>query len=393
LAPGAQLTIDIFANTGPATSGTVQTTLQVSSIGSVDNIAATTPSTALQGQLMSYNIGTLQAPALIVSTSTPSQYIASGSTGATNSSQATYNFVSTSGPSTITELKFAATTGTVTNVCVTPQGGGAAICNSPVNGVADLTGLNLSVLNNGGLAQNVQVSYAPVGNNGIAPATTSQIGLSYVKYTSGGTTSTMCASGCTSVLSVQNAPAVALVGSVPTVTISQTTPATGLILGGQDQIGQVTVAASTQGAIRVHQISFNVGNSGFATGTPGNLQLLNPTLDNGSTPIVGASCSTNGTSTVTCTLGTGYGSDFIITAGQSQTFNLYAQVNGSNASGSTASVSSSVSAAGFIWDDSSTNGQTITVNGVSGNGVGLSGAGTSPESIYSFPTNSYSIHD
>ena len=109
-----------------------------------------------------------------------------------------------------------------------------------------------------------------------------------------------------------------------------------------------------------------------------------PTLDNGSTPIVGSACTTNGYSTVTCTFtGAAYPTDYIISAGQSQTFNLYATVNGQTNGSTTASVSSSVSATGFVWDDTSTNGAS---------GTGLLGQNTSPQIIYNWPTSSYVLH-
>jgi hypothetical protein len=262
---------------------------------------------------------------------------------------------------------------------------GAAVCAQPVSGTADITGLNLMVPNGGGgLIQNVQVSYSGVGTSGLTPSTTSRVYLTYMKYTSGGTTTPVGTGVIGGSLSI-GAPTMTLEGSVPVVTVTQAAPASGLILGGTNQIGQVTVAASSQGAIRVNTITFNVGNSGFS-GSP---TLSVPTLDNGSTPITGAYCTTNGSTTVTCIFNstgasggaTGYQYDFIIGGGQSQTFNLFANVAGSATSGVKASVSSAVTASGFIWDDASNNGGTGS--------TGLTGA--TPGIIYNFPTNSYTI--
>ena len=411
LAPGASMVIDILANTGSATTlPQVVTRLTVASIGASSNISSA--GTIQTGQTMSLSTGTLEAPAVIVSSTTPSQYIASSSTtGATNSAQVTYNFVSDSGTSTISELKFAVVqgNGSVTGICVTPTGG-SAVCAQPVNGVADITNLTLPVLNNGGLAQNVQVSYAPVGTYGQISGQTSQISLIYIKYQSGGTTSVACpatvtpagnaAVTCThtdtnNVLSAAvSAPAVALVGSVPTVTVASTSNS-GLQLNtaaANQQIGQVTIAANASGAIRVRTITFSVGNSGFST-TSMTMIGVTPTLDIGSTPVTGAACSTtDGYKTVVCKFtadGTyagaqTYASDFIISAGQSQTFNLYSVVNGATNGSTTASVSSSVSATGFVWDDTSWNGVS--------HGVGLLGQDTTPEIIYNFPTSSCVLH-
>jgi hypothetical protein len=74
LAPGAQMTLDIFANTGGDTTGTVSTTLNVSSIGSVDNIA--TVSGIKTGVSLSLGTGTLDTPTIVVSSTTRKQHLA-----------------------------------------------------------------------------------------------------------------------------------------------------------------------------------------------------------------------------------------------------------------------------------------------------------------------------
>jgi hypothetical protein len=411
LAPGATMTVDVFANTGAASSGTIHTTLTVSSIGSVDNIAAT--SSVMPGQTMTLGSGSVATPTVVVSSTTPSQYIASSTpSGAANSSQATYNFISNSGTSNITELKFtvsdSSSNTSVTNVCV------GSVCNQPISGIADLTGLNLTVPNGGGgLTQNVLLSYSGVGTGGLLPGTTSTIALTYVKYTSGGTTAVLGVSPTISIPANQ----MTLVGSVPTVSISQTSPATGLILGANQLVGQVTVAASSSGDIRVGKITFNVGNSGFASGTSGSQESLTaPYLANGTTRLQYVTCAstggTGGTSTtaVTCTFNsnaagtslgtTGYAYDYPITRGNSQTFNLYATTGGAAATSSTASISSAVavdtsassaSSSNFLWDDASVNG-TNPVNNDSTYGDAGTGTKLNSYFIYNFPTNSYSIH-
>ena len=132
----------IFANIGSATSGTIQTSLTVSSIGTVDNISST--SSAVAGQTMTLGGGASLTTTIVSSSTTPSQYIASGQSGAQNASQATFNFISNGGVSTITEMKFSTVNNAVTNICV------GNVCAQPVSGVADLAGLNLSVPNGGG---------------------------------------------------------------------------------------------------------------------------------------------------------------------------------------------------------------------------------------------------
>lgn len=390
LQPGASMTVDIFANTGSLSSEYVLTALKVASIGVVDNIA--NAGSYIPGQLITLGTGLIvNPPTLVISSTTPAEYLVGGS-GST--SQATFSFVSSTAATTIQELKFvvsddAATAGTsVTNVCV------GSICAQPVSSTADLTGLSLAVPTGGGLTQNVTVSYSGVGLSGLTPGTLSHISLSYVKWTSGGSTKTLCASGCDYTLSpVISAPGASsyytMVSSVPTVAVPVTV-ASGLILGAQNQIGQVTVAASAAGPIKLNQIAFNVGNSGFGTG--GSVMAITtssttPFIAIGNTAVAGSSCTDgNGTTRITCTFdgGSGYSADFTVAAGSSVTFNLFATITGSANTGSTASVSTSVANSAstsnlkFLWDDTSTNGAS---------GTALTGV-----SIYNFPTNSYSIH-
>jgi hypothetical protein len=90
-------------------------------------------------------------------------------------------------------------------------------------------------------------------------------------------------------------------------------------------------------------------------------------IADGNTTVSGSSCSVS-SSTVTCALG-----NYVLSAGQSKTFSLFATVNGTAQASVTVSVSSALSAAGFLWNDNT-------------GGSALSGS-----SVYNFPTNSYSI--
>ena len=373
LSPGASMTIDIFANVGSASSGTVQMALSVSSVDTASNISAT--SSLVQGQTMTIG-GTASLSAAIVTSATmSSQYIVSGLSGAQNASQATFNFVATGGAATITDLKFRTTSNAITSICT--QSNGQPICASPVSGIALMNGLNLAIPNgDGGLNQTFQISYAPVGIGGLTPGTTSNLSLSYIKYSSGGTAVAMCDAGCTNSMTAISAPAVTLVGSLPTVSVNSTAPANGMIVGAQNQIGQVSISASSQGSVKINKITFYVGSSGMGS----NFGITNPTFNFNGQPISGASCTTNGapgsTYTVVCNLGSGYPTDLTIAAGQSSQFGLYATVNGTVSSGG-ATVSTSLAPAGFLWDDTSANG--------------TSGVGLNANLIYGFPSNSYTI--
>jgi hypothetical protein len=117
--------------------------------------------------------------------STAPQLVPVGSSGATNITEATYVFVSIGGASTITELKFSVNAPNSVSF-ITVNG----VVTPVVNGVADITGLNISVPNGGsGSSQDVFVSYPGIGVNGVSSGTTSSIALNYIKYFSGGMTS------------------------------------------------------------------------------------------------------------------------------------------------------------------------------------------------------------
>ncbi|MFA5158861.1 MAG: hypothetical protein WC451_06820, partial [Patescibacteria group bacterium] len=224
-----------------------------------------------------------------------------------------------------------------------------------------------------------------VGTDGLTPGTTSQVSLTYVKYVAAGITKTLSINTDSSTnkycLPV-SAPVITLVGSIPTVTVNSGSGST-LNLSAQNKIGSVTVKADAQGAIKVRQLLFAVSNSGFSSGptitdTPGTTPFL--ALAGSQTQISGSSCTSGGgIATITCILGSSsYVTDFLIPANQSTTFDLYATVGGTAASGAKAAISTSLTSAGFVWDDTSTNG--------AAGSTGLTG-----EKIYGFPTSSYTI--
>lgn len=387
LAPGATKIIDIFADTSSATSGNVVATLIVSGLGSSSNtvLSQNGNGTAVQGQTIGLSAGTVAAPTLLTATTTSAQYIAAGDptmsgTGAADGTRASYTFVSSGGASMISELKFTIT-GTATNPVMSVKVG--SVSAPVVGGVAWLQGLNLMVPNGGsGLTVDALITYAPVGTSGVTPATTAITTLDYVKYSSGGTTTVLTPSVA--------APTITLVGSKPTVAVTNLTT-TGLNLGAEQKIGEVTVSADAKGNIKINDIQFAVSNTGFTT----NPTFTNARLADGSTTISGSSCG-QGTAaaasqtifcefadagtlvTTTAVANTEVNTDFdgyTIAAGTSKTFSLYATISAANTGTNSASISTSLVAAGFNWDDSSTNGAS---------GTNLTGT-----LLYNFPTNSY----
>ena len=171
-----------------------------------------------------------------------------------------------------------------------------------------------------------------------------------------------------------------IVGSKPTLTVD-TVAKSGLNIGAENKIGEVTIAADAAGTIGIKTITFNVGNSGFSTG----FLATAPRLADGSTTISTASCVATGTSLVTapttvetCT----FSSDYLIPGGTSKTFSLFATISGTQTSGTTASVSTALNGTGaaltgFTWTDTAGAGVTDNETGVK---------------MYGFPTGSYSVH-
>lgn len=385
LAPGATKVIDIFADTGAATGDDVVTKLAVNALGTPSNTAIAVA--AVTGQTIALSSGTVATPTLLTASSTTAQYVAAGDpsmsgSGAVDGTKATFNFVSTGGSSTISELKFTIS-GTATTPVMSVRVGNVSA--PVVSNVAWLQGLNLAVPNGGaGLTIDAFVTYGPVGTSGAAPATTAITTLTYMKYTSGGTTTP-------EVISVA-APTMTLVGSKPTVTNTVLTTS-GLNFTTNQKIGEVSVAADAKGNIKINDIKFSVGSTGFTT-LP---TFTNAKLTDGSTTaIAGSSCGQGtaaaasqvifcefGTGTLVTTTGvanvesnTDY-DGYTIAAGTSKTFSLYADVSAENTGTNSASISTSLNAAGFNWDDTSTNG--------------VSGTDLSGTLIYNFPSGSYTI--
>jgi hypothetical protein len=368
LAQGATDTLDIFADSSTATSCTEITSLTVTSIGVSSNVSQMVG--PITGQTITMQVGTLATPTLLTATSTSAQYIPAGMGGAVDGSKAQYNFVSTGGASTISELKFTVTgTNTVSSVRV---GSSSA---PVVGGIAYLTGLSLAVPNGGGgLTQDVFVSYSEVGTSGITPGTTSSVALTFVKYTSGGTTTTITPS--------VSAPTMTMVGSVPIPTISSTQQS-GLNISGVTKVGEVTIAANAKGNVKINTIVFTVSSSGFSTAPTAIGSPVISSTNSSSNPLAGAVC-TPASLVVTCELDTDQnpatGFDGLtVSPGSPVTLSLFGTLTGAVASGSgTPIITSSIGASTFNWDDTSTNGGAGSVN--------LSGS-----LIFNFPNNSFSI--
>lgn len=187
LGVGQTKVIDIFASLGTASSGSVVVGLTPTALGVNSNVVVTP--TEATGQTINLATGTFSNAGIVVSSSTQPQYVAAAGNGATDATKATFNFKASSGSATISELKFTVVTSSGASVSSVRVG---TVTAPVVSGVAYLTGLNLTVPNGGsGLNVDVFMTYGPVGTNGNTSGAESLVQMTYIKYTIGGTTSTL----------------------------------------------------------------------------------------------------------------------------------------------------------------------------------------------------------
>lgn len=288
--------------------------------------------------------------------------------------------------------------GTVTSVRV------GSVTAPVVSGVAYLTGLNLSVPNGGsGLTQDVYVSYSPVGTNGVSTGSTSRLALEYIKYSGGGSTSTLCTAAlttCDVVLAAGGvaAPIMKLVGSRPTMTLASSNST--LVLGSTD-VGSVTVTANAKGDITLNALPITVtqstgttqpnANPGYAANGIRVYDKDNNLVTTTNTQFSGTTAG--GTSTITFTNG------YVISAGTSQTFHVYLTFDAfTNPGGAhTSSVSLGLGTADlFSWTDTAGNASATTGLDSAGSAVTTVSnrylySSTAPGFFYGYPTNTVSV--
>ncbi len=340
IAPGATKTIDILAdsNSDAGSTATVATTLTVTSIGAVSNVSAT--SSAIPGQTIAFRTGTFGTPTIVTSNSTVAQLVAAANGGATDGSLAVYNLTSSNAGATVTELTFTVTSGTATSVRV-------GSVSAPVVGTtAYLTGLNIPVPNGGsGTNISVYVSYPEVGTNGVASTTASTLTLTTIKSTSGNTTTT-------STVSVA-APSMTLVGSKPGFAV---TDSTDTLLNGLVKLAEVTVSADTKGDIKLGQLAILVNSTGVAAIASGSDNILvkdtsgSTIATTNATFAVAAGGSGTGiicfdTAVAACGSGQAVSNGYLIPAGTSKTFRIYATASSVAGAVNTTSLSTKLGAA------------------------------------------------
>ncbi len=403
LAPGATDIVDIWADLGSATSASATTYLTPTGMGVSSNVAIA--ATTATGQTITVATGSVGTPSVVTSNTTSAQNIAGGTTsGVANATKAEFNVTASNGTATISELKFVntATSGAVTSVSV-----GSA--SAPmVSDIAYLTGLSLTVPNGGaGLNIDAMSSYSPVGSTGVTSGSQALLKLCYIKYTIGGTTSsvgatTTSASGtnCSTLTNLNTNTAISsgaqmtLVGSKPTVTLVQPTGVVVTPSATAVEVADVTISADSAGPISVTSFPLSITMSGVSTTTADFTTGAFTLKDASGNPITLATASsTTGvnacTSTTTCTGASTvtFASPYTISAGTSQTFRVFIPTGAGAVSTGTLPnvfINTNMNGSGnFSWTD---------IAGGAGSATNEAGNATS-HNIYNYPTGTVSVHN
>lgn len=279
------------------------------------------------------------------------RYIPVGSTsGVSEASKTTFFIMATGNPVTITELKCYVSGG---NTITTIRIGSTTV---PVVGsVAYFSNLNILVpASKAGIHVDAYISYPPVNAGGVASGVTSRINLLSAKCLMNNNTSKIIMSEPLSV------PLMTLVASTPIVSVLWGDQGI-LTLGAENKIADISISANSMGKISIGKIRLTVRNDGF-TGRP---KFSNIRLTDGSKTITGvkfidsASVTDNHILTIDCIFST----EFLISAGQTQSFNLFATINGVTNSVKQYIMTNLISKY-FLWTDVEGGGLPSAENGI-----------------------------
>lgn len=238
---------------------------------------------------------------------------------------------------------------------------------SVVGGYATTTNVNITVpADASGASIPVTVALVCMGTaNGCVANSpvTDAVTLKGIQYSNGATTVSLVG------LAGKVTNNVIIYASKPSLSVN-TTQQSGLVIGAENKIGEVTITASSNGQIKINDLAFNIATSGMTTAA-----LSGARIADGNTTIPGSSIKSGCIAPGACVMTFGASpSGYAIAAGSSKTFSLFATVAGTPTASTVVSVSSSVTPATLSWDDS-VGGATVQ-------------AGTN---IYNFPTGSYSV--
>lgn len=362
VAANAAATVDVYADITNAT-GTVISSLSGTGTGTVSgqtvylNSTGLSGGSAVTGQTMTSGTGTVTNPPTLNTGSSPVAQFVVGSNSSTNQPMATYTFVSSNGVSNITELRFSVT-GTnvptdtpITKVYVGGQSG--TVLNSGVSpATVSVTGLSIAVPNStAGINIPVTVDFAPVSSTGgVASGKTAILTLTYVKYTSGGTTTTFVPSVAS--------PTMTLVASKPTVAATQ--PTNKMAVGNIEAI-DIAITADANGDILASSVPLTVGLSGatVSTTSTASIQVYRSTdlTTNIAVSNTAFAATTGGTSTVTLDT-----TKTRITAGQTLNLKVFVTLTAvtPGTSGSDSMATNLATGTGFAWTDLAGGGSNTT---------------------------------
>jgi trimeric autotransporter adhesin len=365
VAMGTAMVFDVYADFGSSSATqTVTPSMAITYRGATSNLSTTTSTVA--GSQTTSNIAVISAGNITVNTglSLSSRNIVTSSAFPI----ATYNFKSNGvAGAVIKDVTFTFPANTVTSITMNGQTQGS------------ITGTTATVYNVGAVVPatsdgvNVPVTVGLVctgtanGCSANSPVTVNLL-ASTVTYNNGSTiVSVTPTSGPATTVNHY------IYASVPSFSVD-TVQKTGLTLGTENKIGEVTITADAAGQIKVNNIAFNLATSGITSPVFSGARIAD-----GNTTVPGSSVSSGCTAVGACvmTLGTSP-SGFSIGGGAnpvlSKTFSLYATVAGTPIASTVLTVSSSVTPGTTTWDD--------TVGG---------GTAQTASNIYNFPTGSYSI--
>ncbi|MBU2010533.1 peptidoglycan-binding protein [Patescibacteria group bacterium] len=375
VAKGTSKTVRVYADITAATdTETIVTTLTATARGAVSNTAISSGVGPITGQTMTVGSGVLTTLTVVSSADTAAQYVLGGTSA---QKMINYNVTSTGGDSTIQEMTFdigASVVGAITNIQVAGNNGGTS-CSAPVvTNTVTLTGCAINVpLGYAGTALTVTVTLGTVGMGGIASDANAFMDISTIKYTNGVTSVTVNADGtpAPNLADVATSSTMKLVASVPTFTLATSVST---LTNGEVKVGTVSITANAAGNINLNILPVSVTVSGGALLNGSTTEHVNAiVLKEGSMVIATTDNVTTDVATaaalVTLT------NDFVVSAGTTRTFDIYAYFKTVTGGDDSAQISLA-DAADLNWDD------------VSGNGTGLTGT-----LISTYPTNAVTVND
>ena len=340
LTPGQTAVIDVMASTGSNVGQTMISTVVATAISSNVSVSQNGNGTAVVGQTITVNSGTLTnsatSPTFQSSNSTPTSYLASP-VGKTDGTRARFVFNSTNGAANITELKFSVTgANTVTAVKV------GTVSAPVVGGVAWLQNLSIPVTNGGtGTYVDAYVSYSTVGTAGTASVTsgtTSTVTLAMVKYTAGGNTTTLGTGGTAFNGGASlTSNTITLAGATPTVKKTTSPASVGVGATSNVKFGTIAVTAN-DGDILVGTIPVTFSQLG-AVNTGWTVKV------NGT-----AITSFGGTQPTSDSSGFSFTNGYQISKGDTVSFDLYANVNNTGTTSGNVDLTLGANAS-FKWSD------------------------------------------